>query len=289
MRELQQTCWTRVNKAHPCPVCERPDYCTRNGNVVHCMRVPSDHPQKNGMGWIHKLDASLTAQFPPPPEKPERPRPTDEELDKTFARLATKWFERGAERRADLARILGVARWTMDALRVGWNGTTWTIPEYAPSGLVVGIGTRYPDGSKKFIAGGRRGLVYGSVLAMTGTVLIVEGPSDVAAGMTLGLSVVGRPSNNGGAVTLADLIRPRTVRIVVMGENDKKPDGRWPGSEGALALQAALTKRLRRPVLVRFPPDGAKDLRRWMTERCNNPEDADLCRYVGERFRNAIR
>jgi hypothetical protein len=47
---------------------------------------------------------------------------------------------------------------------------------------------------------------------------------------------------------------------VVLGENDRKPDGRWPGREGAERVAA----RLRAggvPALVRLPPPGAKDLR----------------------------
>ena len=275
--------WQRVSKRNPCPVCQKPDFCTRAGNFVHCMRVPSNRPQKDGMGWIHRLDESLA--IPPMPEKKERPRRSDEELDRCFRRMADKWFDGAGEKRAELAKSLGVALRTMEALRVGWNGATWTIPEYSAKGLTLGIGTRAPDGSKKFVLGGRRGLVFQpeSILAQ-GPMLIVEGPSDVAACLTMGLCVVGRPSNNGGAAILVDLLREYQGPLIVLGENDVKEDGRWPGKEGAEAVRAAMCRRLHRRIEIRYPLDGAKDLRNWLLQWKVDPEKSSACRKLGASF-----
>ena len=59
-------------------------------------------------------------------------------------------------------------------------------------------------------------------LNYSGPVFIVEGPSDVAAGITLGLCVVGRPSNIGGVDLLAQLLRNVHRKIIVIAERDQK-------------------------------------------------------------------
>jgi hypothetical protein len=47
-----------VTAKHPCPVCEKPDWCsvTENGEIVICMRVSegAHRPSKNG-GWTHLM------------------------------------------------------------------------------------------------------------------------------------------------------------------------------------------------------------------------------------------
>jgi hypothetical protein len=71
-----------------------------------------------------------------------------------------------------------------------------------------------------------------------GPVIIVEGMSDTAAAMDLGFDAVGRPSNLGGLELLGRLIRGRPV--IIVGENDIKPDGKQPGKEGVDATALAL-------------------------------------------------
>ena len=48
--------WRRVSKAYPCPVCNKPDWCsvTADGAAVCCMRVESPKQLGNG-GWLHRL------------------------------------------------------------------------------------------------------------------------------------------------------------------------------------------------------------------------------------------
>ena len=94
---------------------------------------------------------------------------------------------------------------------------------------------------------------------------LVEGGSDVAACLTVGLCVVGRPSNLGGLAYLAPLLRPLgDRRIVVIGERDRKADGRHPGKEGAQSTWAKLRQRLGRRVEWRMPPGKGKDMREWV-------------------------
>ncbi len=49
----------RVTAQHPCPVCDRPKWCSvsDDGAWVICMTVPSDRPTKDGKGWLHRLGA----------------------------------------------------------------------------------------------------------------------------------------------------------------------------------------------------------------------------------------
>jgi len=92
-----------------------------------------------------------------------------------------------------------------------------------------------PLGTKSAPAGYRRGLTLPSGWKeMADPILIPEGLSDVLAGLTVGLSAIGRPSNSGGVEYIAQLCRHR--QVIVLAENDRKPDGRWPGKEGAEAV-----------------------------------------------------
>lgn len=260
--ERQAREWVRVTKREPCKVCAREDYCTRSadGAVAKCMRIKSDRPVESG-GWIHTLGEALPIIAP---VRIQKPRPTDTMLHNRWApRMRAAWRNHGAEV-ALLAEALGVAPWTLDALKVGWSVGAWWLPERNHRQEIIGINRRLADGRKLCIPGSRRGLTYADEWAdYPGAVWIVEGASDVAAGLTMGLCVVGRP-NNIGAKYLPELLGPLTGRkIVVMGENDRKPDKRWPGQEGAVRVATLLAKRLGRSIVVKYPPSDMKDLRHW--------------------------
>ena len=105
-------------------------------------------------------------------------------------------------------------------------------------------------------------------------VLVVEGASDVAAATMMGFAALGRPDCSSGAKLLAEAIlsgadghNPNGVLlerdVVVMAENDAKPDGRWPGKTGAMKVAKELSWHLGRPVRWALP-DKAKDLRAWV-------------------------
>lgn len=100
-----------------------------------------------------------------------------------------------------------------------------------------------------------------SLLAGEGTVVVVEGMSDVAAAASIGLTGIGRPSNLSGLDIAAELVRGRPV--VVVGENDLKPDGKWPGREGMVAAFQSVCKKTFSVKMV-LPPSGVKDLRAWI-------------------------
>ena len=88
-----------------------------------------------------------------------------------------------------------------------------------------------------------------------GPILLVEGGSDTAALMDMGLAVIGRPGNIVPkklfpelVKLLAELLADNEREIIVIGENDEKPDGRWPGREGAISTATRLAEALDRTV-----------------------------------------
>lgn len=213
------------------------------------------------------------------PAAPAKVKPVDNVnpkwLTENYPRLAANFTE---ERRAALAEALSLPYDALDALAIGWwpdrrwwNPDTrqhegepgcWTFPEYDAHDRIIGLGLRWPMGQKGQLTGGRRGLTLPvGWRERQNPVLIVEGPSDVLAGSWLHLNVIGRPSTSGGVELLTHVCRNR--RTIVLGENDRKPDGRWPGKEGAEAVAAKLTTAWSRPVPVAYPPHDFKDLRDW--------------------------
>lgn len=114
-----------------------------------------------------------------------------------------------------------------------------------------------------------------SVLSGDGVVLAVEGMSDVAAAADLGFTGVGKPGNVQGQDILADLVRGRSV--VVLGENDLKTDGKWPGRDGMLATFQTV-KRATRDAKMAMPPPFVKDLRAW--KNTHGLTAAGLTEYV---------
>lgn len=92
-------------------------------------------------------------------------------------------------------------------------------------------------------------------------VVVVEGATDVEAVNSLGLVGVGRPSNVGGLDILPDVIRGR-LKVIIVGENDAKPNGQCPGRIGMIAAFKAALKSCRDVVMV-MPPAHVKDFRVW--------------------------
>ena len=175
-----------------------------------------------------------------------------------------------------LATTLGVDDEALKALDVRFNPfeECWSFPMRDDEGKIVGLRFRELGGSKKWSAkGSKDGLFYAANgfaredASKSGRELvIVEGPSDTAAAMSLGLSVVGRSSCQTGAVFLRALIRrvrPQVVTIVA--DNDT------PGIKGAELLAGQLVGcqsprtdyEPRLPVRVLVVPHPYKDLRAW--------------------------
>ena len=209
---------------------------------------------------------------------------TDQEMDALWRPRVTRWQQQGRGELYRLASAIGVSVAALKELGTGWDGRAWTFPERNGLGVIVGVSRRFEDGSKRCATGSRRGLTYSDGWTeLPGPALIVEGASDVAAGITLGLSTIGRPSNVGGRKMLTKvLLRHSHRKVIVIGERDRKADGRWPGMDGAKSIAAGLGKTLGRTVSARLLPDDAKDLRAWLWGRGIDTRDAEACRRTGK-------
>lgn len=259
--------WVRVTKRKPCPVCQCGDYCTMtaDGAMVNCMRVESQNPSANKLGgWLHKLADPVPVLVR---SLPKRPRPV---VDWTEA--ARQMYLAGAQERGRLATELGLKIAALEDLCVGagfdrYRGlmfSSW--PERDATGRVVGIVRRYRDGAKKTMQGSCHGLYYGRhPFALPGPVLLPEGGSDTCVLLGIGLNAIGRPSNMAGVELLTTMLVGTTKPIVVLAEDDKKADGRWPGMEGARLTAERLSAALKRHVSVKMFPR-AKDARDWCSE-----------------------
>ena len=171
-----------------------------------------------------------------------------------------------------LAEELRLGLQSLKALGVGFDTqeSVWTFPERNADGIVCGLNRRYPDGEKKMMFGHKRGLYFADTWReRPGPVLIVEGGSDTAAAITLGLAAIGRPSAIVPGDVLPELVEllkllPSEREIIVLGECDEKSDGKWPGRDGAIRTSRELTEALGRPIAWALPKP-AKDLRCWLT------------------------
>ncbi len=300
--------WQRATKREPCKVCEADSWCllSADGSTAICMRIKSDRPKTfrdETVGFIHKLSDNGATNMKIV-ARVKKPRVTDTELHNRFAPLCRNWYVGNGDKVNELARMIGVPVWTLDALMVGWDGQAWTIPERNHRGLMIGVNRRLPDGSKTCVIGSRRGLTFADGWDTgDGPVFIVEGASDVAAGLAMELAVIGRPSNVGGVDYLARMLDRVDRRIVIVGERDRKDhddlcekvrdehdrncDGCrlcWPGKSGAVATSIALSRRLNRIVEWSMVPDGAKDLRAWFIGRQPALGSRAALRKLGESF-----
>ena len=316
--------WRPVTQQNPCPACGKPDWCafSADGAVLRCMR---DGSAPGGMqllrhdgsgGTLFKINKAPVqngaARYTRKNSKSAKTSPETKSvnLDELANRFAASLTPR---HRTDLTVALGVPESTLDALACGWcdvddlrmmgaGGAGWSddppagaysFPERAGDGRLVGFSLRTLDGRKGSPSrsiGASRGLVIPKELQdAPGPVIIVEGASDVAAALALGLVAVGRPSNVGGAADLARLLESRN--IIVVGENDAKATGAWPGRDGAIRIATQLATKWGTPVRWTLPPLGTKDIRAWLTARVDGGldlADVESCRSAGTELFHAL-
>lgn len=302
----------RVTHERPCEVCKKTDWCMVLSRYYLCMRIESNKPHPKG-GWLHPKDSTT----PLAPMPPKRKRISDQELTKIWSPLADKFARSGIDRLPELAVQLGVSIESLVALRVGYAAdlqgrTCWTFPERNARGEVVGIVRRLVapmDGRGKLCCkGSRRGLSYCDGWdKYPGAIWLVEGGSDTAAALTLGIAAIGRPSNRGGVDQLCPLLaRYRHRKIVVMGERDAKSDlfvlqsnpkhpkdcpgcqWCWPGKWGMEQVARLLATRLQRAIVMRLPCHRAKDLRSWLQSRQMNTSSENDIQTVRHEFLQAM-
>lgn len=242
------TLWRRVTKAHPCPICEKPDWCCVGDVFINCMRVQSDKESHNG-GWLHKIDKDRPFR-PLPPLRPVHPA---ERLAIDFKKLLWGWQNQTPDLELEVfAEVLGVDFLALKAIGVAWAKPhhAWAFAMRDQDGEVIGIRLRANDGRKWAVTGSKAGIFMAHPLLRQPMAFICEGPTDTAAVLSMGLWAYGRPSCTGGTELLQKTIRQHGVKeVVILSDNDE------PGIHGARRLAEQLPIRC----CVLVPP--TKDVR----------------------------
>lgn len=184
------------------------------------------------------------------------------------AKLAEKTSRDFVEQQAAALGVTFAALEALSPVALTYGGdTVLAYPEFNGSAQVTGMAHRCTDGTKKALKGSHRGIyIPKTFLNFDGPIYCCEGPSDTAALLTMGLAAVGRPSAFGGIQHLTTLFGKLPVdrKVVILGENDRKDDGRWPGREAAVKLASMIEEVLERSIDVALPPEGFKDVRDWL-------------------------
>lgn len=221
----------RVTRSKPCSICKKDSWCLIGRSVAICMRVSSGTPKdfKGGeRGWVHPLDGSHVPDY----KKPERQMPIIN-VRSIMERYITNTSSGDL---LSLARKLGVSRESLADLefcRSRWDDA-WAVPMRDGIGNYIGIRIRHESGKKWAEPGSHSGIFIPKSRPRP-LALIVEGPTDCAAALTLGYYSIGRPSCSGGVQHLVTAMgKLKTERAVIVADND------GPGIEGAKMLREFL-------------------------------------------------
>ena len=299
--------WTVATPEKCCPICGRDHYCTIGRVNVLCTAVESTKPEPKGNGWFHRLPEDLRTPIAAIPRKQKERRATDAELHAKWYPLLLSARENGGEQVKTLAAELGVAPWALDALRFAWDGRQYVIPTMNARGQIIGLDTRWKDGTKRVVPGSHRGLVYAENWQdYPGPIIVVEGPSDVGAALTLYLAVVGRPNNIGGVESLVRLLGPLRRPVLVIAERDRKRHDDLPeivrkthdpACQGCLRCWPGLGAKKTADALWQrgikagwsLLPGKAKDTRSWLRSQPIDVNCEQVCRRVGQSLLRTLR
>lgn len=240
--------WIRVTKKDRCRICDRADWCTYSPEfgLALCMRIESDRPSNNSMGgWLFKIGEPRV--FVQPRKIIAAPPLID------FESMWRRWLDSTEHYHLDgFAMSLGVDTDSLKLLGCAWNGTAWAFPMRDEKRKIIGVRLRDGHGNKWAVKGSKQGLFIPNIQAQK-TLYILEGPTDAAAALTLGLYAIGRPSCLGCEEMVVKLIGNQKInRVVIVTDNDT------PGLRGA----AKLAERLPVPSCVWSP--FCKDMREFV-------------------------
>jgi hypothetical protein len=229
-----------------CPICGHDDWCCIGDVYINCMRIESKRASVNG-GWLHPLDkaAKLFIQA-------RRVKPV---VLVDCPAIWRAWKGKGKLEDVDeLAAELGVSPLALDQLGcvVSPEHDAYAFPMRDAAGNVIGIRLRTRTGKKFAVTGSRSGIFWRNG-TYEKTLYVVEGPTDCAAAMTIGLCAIGRPSCLGCEEFVTSFIHRKKIReVIIVADND------LPGLRGAEKLQSMLTVKS----LLWTPP--CKDLREYV-------------------------
>lgn len=223
---------TRVSRANHCPICDNDTWCLIGRSCVICMRVPSQKTKtfKGGeVGYIHP--------HPDPSKRPVYDPPKPKSAPQVNVRRVLKdWFRATQDSRiTQLSKNLGVSESSLLQLECqlapGYSSATWGFPMKDGYGNYIGIRLRNYAGNKWAVNGSQAGIFIPTIKTQP-RMFVVEGPTDTAAGLTIGLYTVGRPSCSGGVTHIVDWVKRNPIKeVVIVSDNDD------PGIRGAKDLQ----------------------------------------------------
>lgn len=225
-----------------------------------CMRVQSSRRvsfKDGSVGWLHAIDG-----------RPVEYRPQRQEIKVDWRAMFKRWwFQTEDRQRKALAAELGVYEATLDKFGLGavWarEHNAWAFPMWDGLGHIIGARLRCLNGQKLSVKGSHNGLFI-PFCNHEKTMMVVEGPTDQCAGMTLGFYTVGRPSCSGGLEHLKDLCRRLGInRVIIVADNDQDdyehPERINPGIHGATML----SENLHVPnIIVSLPTKDIRDFLR---------------------------
>ena len=166
-----------------------------------------------------------------------------------------------------LAKQLNVSTKSLDDWLVGYDGGGFTIPmfredlaEYYREKGTCGVQRRFPDGSKRCVAGSRLGWMYAyEDIKDCDCIFICEGFSDGISVYDLGFNVMARPHcrHTEGIEEYFEDILVGIHTVIIIPDNDAV------GMEGAEKLENMLCWDFACSI---FDFDGAKDIRKYITK-----------------------
>lgn len=258
--------WMRTDRQHPCPVCSLKDHprfgwclLSRDGKSVICSRVMSNRiVGTKGAGWLHRLIDPLPKA---PDAHPVRP------IVRDWRAFAQQCVESLPDQ-CDLGRSLGVSDESLGELQLGWSNEhgAYTFPMRDGKRTIIGIRTRYRNGTKRAVPGSRNGLFVPLSYDSRGEVWVCEGPTDCAALVSVGMNPVGRPSSTGGRDELVTLFRDGRAPVVNIICDRDKPGSLAEGftTHGTDSLATALREIGKRCRIIK--PTQHKDVREWVQD-----------------------
>lgn len=168
------------------------------------------------------------------------------------------------------AALIGVTVESLKNLEAAWADCyqAMAFPMRDGMGKIIGLRLRNSEGRKWAATGSRSGLFIPRQMHDFDPLLIVEGPTDCAAALTMGFDAIGRPSCNDGTLHIVEYLKRHRREVVILSNLDKPhttPDGRtvYPGQDGAEKLANEIVYRCKKLRII-LPPPGIKDTRAWL-------------------------
>lgn len=225
--------WREASRSEPCPVCEKPDWCSLTGpegaiEAVVCMREESDNRRGNG-GWLHRLCDGTWHTTPMMPQRQyarrTAPKPSES---------AGKAYPSARDAVAELERRFGERSllWAYHDAQGGPVGVVvrWDLPDGKKTIRPV---AKHPDGWRLGGMPEPRPLYRLPDLTDAHTVYIVEGEKAADAARSIGLCAT-TSAHGSKSANQTDWSPLAGKEVVVLPDHDK------PGAEYADVVVALL-------------------------------------------------